>query len=796
MKISESWLREAVNVDLSTAELAARLTMAGLEIDSVEYLDAKFDGVVVGEIVGISTHPNADKLRICEVASAAEASVAVVCGAPNARQGLKVAFAQVGATLPGGRKIDKAKLRGVESWGMLCSAAELGISDADGGLLELPPDAPVGEQLNRFLRLDDSVIEIDLTPNRGDCLSIRGLAREVAVIAGGGLVHTAIAEVAPRGEDVFAVELLAPAACPSYRGRIIRNIDGSRVSPPWLQQKLRRSGIRAINPAVDVTNYVMLELGQPMHAFDLGCLVGGIRVRLADEGEQLKLLEGGDVRLDAGTLVIADHAKPLAIAGIMGGEASSVTPSTRDVFLESAYFSPLALAGRARSYGLHSESSHRFERGVDPHLGRLAIERATALLLAIAGGEPGPVVAAVAADHLPARPAIRLRKQRLRQQLAMAFADDLVVDILARLGVEVVATDGDGWLCTAPSWRFDIAIEADLIEELARVYGYNRLPTTTPVAPLEIAPASEQNATLKDMRRLLVARDYHEAITYSFVDPALQRLLDADGAAVQVTNPISSDMAVMRSSLWPGLLTALRYNRNRQQSRIRLFETGLRFVVEGTLLVQEKMLAGLVSGRRHSESWTQADGGVDFYDIKGDVEAILTVTRADRKIRFVPVAHPALHPGQAASMLDESLKSIGCVGKLHPNIIKELGFDQDVFLFELALERISGSELPRFVDISRLPTVRRDLAVLVDRSVTADELLRVAGESAGEYLTDLNIFDVYHGKDVESNRKSIAFGLTFQHPSRTLTDDEIATAMTAVILSLKNAFGATLRGEK
>lgn len=791
MKVSESWLRENVHLDLATEALVAKLTMAGLEVDGVEHLAPTFAGVIIGEIRALSPHPDADQLHLCQVATGAGNPVQVVCGAANARAGLRVAFAPVGATL-GGRTIGLARLRGQESAGMLCSALELGISEDGDGLLELPGEAPLGGNLGEFLGLDDKVIDIDLTPNRGDCLSIRGLAREVGAITGSATGAAAVAPVAAASTATFAVELLAPGACPRYCGRVMRDIDASRPAPLWLQERLRRAGIRSINAVVDVTNYVMLELGQPLHAFDLDRLTGGIQVRFAGSGERLVTLDGNDVGLNADTLVIADQRQPLAMAGIIGGAASGVAAASRHIFIESAYFEPLAVAGRARSYGLHTESSHRFERGVDPALARVAIERATELLLALVGGEPGPVVCTENLSAVPARRVIPLRRQRLRQQLALELGDDLVEDILGRLGIEIVARDSVGWSCLAPSWRFDLRIEVDLIEELARIYGYDRLPIASLALSLEILPASERETPVAELRRVLIARGYQEAITYSFVDPQLQRRLDPDHVQTPVLNPISSDMAVMRTSLWPGLLTALQHNLNRQQTRVRLFETGLRFVVRAGELKQEPMVAGLISGPRHAESWATLRQPVDFYDIKGDVEALCGLTRVAGPVRFAPGAQPALHPGQTAEVIIES-ELIGYIGKLHPSIGLELGLAQDVLLFELSLGRLLSGSLPQFAELSRFPAVRRDLAVVVDELTPAEDLLQVVRASAGELLAEVIIFDVYGGKGIENKKKSVGFGLTFQHRLRTLGDDEIGACLGAVMHALRTQLAAGLR---
>ncbi len=582
MKFSEKWLRSWANPQVSHDELVARLSMVGLEVDADLPVAGAFSGVVVGEVLSTEQHPDADKLRVCQVSNGSE-TFQVVCGAPNVRAGLKIPFAMIGAELPGDFKIKKAKLRGVESFGMLCSAKELQISEENAGLLELPADAPVGQDVRAYLELDDYPIEVGLTPNRGDCLSLAGLAREVSAIYDVPLAPVAVDAVAAQHDETRPVELAAPAACPRYLGRVIRNVDLSRPTPLWMVERLRRSDIRSIDPVVDVTNYVMIELGQPMHAFDLAEINGGVRVRMAEDGEKLVLLDGQEITLRADTLVIADHQRALAIAGVMGGEHSGVSDSTRDLFLEAAFFDTIALAGKARSYGLHTDSSHRFERGVDSQLARKAMERATRLILDIVGGEPGPIVEQVSEAHLPKVAPITLRAERVTQMLGMPLDAAEIVRLLQALELTVVA-DGEGqWSVGVPSHRFDISLEVDLIEELARLYGYNRLPVRYPQARLAPNNKPEARAALPLLRRLLVARGYQEAITFSFIDPALFELFDPGTQPLTLANPISADMAAMRSSLWPGLVKALQHNLNRQQSRVRLFESGLRFVAAGRL---------------------------------------------------------------------------------------------------------------------------------------------------------------------------------------------------------------------
>ena len=792
MKFSESWLRQAVNPSISTEDLVAQVTMAGLEVDAVESAAPEMSGVVVGEIISVEQHPDADKLRVCQVAGGGDIAQ-VVCGAPNARAGIKVPFATVGAKLPGDFKIKKAKLRGVESFGMLCAQTELQLGDDDDGLWELPTDATVGSDLIDYLELNDNIIEVDLTPNRGDCLSIRGLAREVGVLNKAAVTEQACAPVAATIEDRISITLEAPEACARYVGRVMRNLDLGQPTPQWMQEKLRRSGVRSLGPAVDVTNYVLLELGQPMHAFDLSKIDGGIVVRMGRD-EKVKLLDDSEVVVDTQTLVIADQSKALAMAGIMGGDESAVSDETTDILFESAWFNPLAIAGKARNYGKHTDSSHRFERGVDSQLQVAAIERATALMLEICGGQAGPVVIEESAEHLPAPATIKLRDAHLAQQLGLVIGAVEIDDILTRLGLTFVARDDQGSTWVAPSWRFDIAIEQDLVEEVARIYGYNNLPTSTPTMALELQAKPERQQDLSIFRQQLVASGYQEAITYSFVDPELQKLVDPETVGIALQNPISADMSVMRTSLWPGLLSTAIYNLNRQQNRVRIFESGQCFVPgEDGALTQNMALAGLICGSRTPTGWTASKDKVDFFDLKGDLEAVLALTGLAEQFSFTAAEHPALHPGQSA-MVSRNDEQVGWIGQLHPKLQSQLDFNTPVYLFQVDVAKVSESRLPKFSDVSKFPAVRRDLAFLIDSQITSADLMSEARNAAGEHLIDLMLFDVYQSKDTDNKGKSLALGLTFQHASRTLTDDEINLAIDRVIKKLDIKFKAELRG--
>lgn len=787
MIMSEHWLREWVAHGLDCQTLAEQLTMAGLEVDALSPVAPPFRGVVVGEILSAEQHPNADKLRVCQV-SIGDTTVPIVCGAPNARAGLKAPLATVGAVLPGDFTIKKAKLRGAESQGMLCAEAELGLSEESAGLMELPQDAPVGTCLRDYLGLDDYTLELGITPNRADCLSILGIARDVAVLNDLAPVQASLSPVAALTETVIPVTVPASKQCPRYLGRVIEGVDISRPTPLYMVERLRRAGLRAIDPVVDVTNYVMLELGQPLHAFDLAQIKGGIVVR-ESTGEDLTLLDGATITLQPGELVIADEERPLALAGIMGGEHSGVGPDTQAIFLECAFFAPETLAGRARAYGLHTDASHRFERGVDFALQEIALERATALLLDCVGGRAGPVITVEDAATIPRRAVITLRAERIARVLGFELPAAKVRSILTGLGFGVTDVTG-GWHCVAPSWRFDMEQEVDLIEELARVYGYNNLPVSHIRGDLLALLASECESPLLSIKNRLAARGFFEAITYSFIAPELHQLFDADREPVALRNPISSELAVMRTSLLPGLLKALSHNVKRQQGRVRLFETGLRFI-PGERLEQTPALAMAMTGRRSAENWTAQGDSVDFFDIKGEVEVLLGSSRG-AALRFVPSVRDGLHPGQTADLYIDQ-ECIGVLAKIHPNVAKALDLPKDTFVAELTQAAVLEAVLPVCDDISKFPAVRRDIAVVADNALPAADIAAVVSAAAGAKLIDLVIFDVYAGSGVAEGQKSLALGLTFQEPSRTLEEEDVASLMAQVVDSLKEKLNVTLR---
>ena len=787
MIISEQWLRTWVSPQVTTDALSHKLTMIGLEVDSIAGAAEAFSGVVVAQIIAAEQHPDADKLRVCTV-NAGDETVQIVCGAPNARAGLIAPLAKVGAVLPGDFKIKKAKLRGVESQGMLCAGAELTISEDNDGLMELPADAPIGADIREYLSLDDQVIELGLTPNRADCLSVRGIARDVAVAFDETLNETAIAPVESTIADTFPVAIEATAKCPRYLGRVIKNVDLSRPTHDYMRERLERAGLRSIDAAVDVTNYVLLELGQPLHAFDLDQLNGGIVVRECKPDEVLTLLDGTEQALEPGTLVIADHTQPLALAGIMGGADSGVSESTTNLFLESAFFTPELMAGRARSYGLHTDASHRYERGVDFQLQREAMERATQLFIDAVGGEPGPVTEVVSDADLPVNEAVLLREAQIEKLLGIKIDRVEVERILEGLGFWVVGHQ-QGWLCTAPSWRFDMGLEVDLIEELARIIGFDAIPSQPIKANLIPLAVPETARALRLAKNDLVARGYFEAVTFSFVAPELQAHFDPELSPIALKNPISADLAVMRTSLIPGLLKAIAHNASRQQSRVKLFETGLKFMPgEGT--EQIPMLAIAVSGLRDLEGWSTDKTAADFFDVKGTVEGLLA-NLGDR-LTFEASVFPGLHDGQSAAILVDG-KCVGRIGAVHPSVRKVMGIPANTVVAEVLQSVVNEVAMPAYDDISKYPETRRDLALVADKSAASAEVLSTIRKAAGSLLTKLDLFDVYEGAGLAEGKKSLAIGLTFQDQSRTLDESEVSSAVDQVLDSLQEKLGIELR---
>lgn len=794
MKFSESWLREWVNPEISSETLADQLTMAGLEVDGIEKVAGDFSGVVVGKVVECAQHPNADKLRVTKIDIGQTELLNVVCGAPNCRQGLIVACATVGAVLPGDFKIKSAKLRGEPSEGMLCSYSELGISDDHAGIIELPQDAPLGQDIRQYLKLDDMMIDISVTPNRADCFGIIGVARDISAVNNIPMSNISVDNVAATISDIIDIQVNEPQAAPRYLGRIVKNINVNATTPLWMKEKLRRGGIRSIDAIVDITNYVLLELGHPMHAFDLAQIEKGIVVRYANPNEKLVLLDGNEIELKEKTLVIADHKKVLALAGIFGGEKSGVTESTKDVLLESAFFAPLAITGKAREYGLHTEASHRYERGVDPALQCRAMERATQLLIDICGGDVGPIVNVTNQHEVPKHATILLRRQKIDRIIGYSIETQKITDILERLGCDVEFKD-DIWLLKAPSWRFDLQIEEDVVEEVARIYGYNNIPNVNLKIESVMKAKPESEISLRRIKDLLMDRGYQEAVTYSFVDPKIQQLLHPDQNAITLPNPISSEMSVMRLSLWSGLLDAVLYNQNRQQSRIRLFETGLRFVPDDKSefgVCQELMLSGVVTGLLYEEHWKQPKQYVDFYDLKGDVESILSLLGYTDVIQFKKSELSALHPGQNAALYANN-EIIGYLGVLHPEVEKKLGLNSKTLVFEINLAKINRKKIPVAQELSKYPSNRRDIAVVVQNTIPAADIISACKSAGGEQLIKVNLFDVYQGENIKEDQKSLAISLILQDKSRTLEDEDITTIVNKCINVLQNRFKALLR---
>ena len=794
MKVSEKWLREWVNPDIDAAEIGSQLTMAGVELDGIEPVAGKFSKVVVAEIISAEKHPDADKLKICQVNCGDAEPIQIVCGAPNAAAGLKAPLAMIGAILESSDgsdfKIKKSKLRGELSQGMLCSARELGLSDTADGLLELASAAPVGTDIRDYLELNDVVLELDATPNRADCLSISGIAREVGVLTQTAVAEPEIASVEEVSNDTFPIEIEATEACQRFVGRIIRNVNVTAETPLWMVEKLRRADIRSLGPVVDVTNYVLMELGQPMHGYDFDKLSGGIEVRMAVEGEPLTLLDGRVIALRADTLVIADHKVAVGLAGIMGGLNSSVTDATKNIFLESAFFTPEKIMGKSRTYGLHTDASHRFERGVSPDLQERALQRATQLIVDICGGEVAAVNDVISNAKLLERESISLKASDIVRHLGISVDASRVTDILQRLGCTVDVSN-ESWSVVPPVFRFDISREVDLIEEIARVYGYDKIPSRLrPMTP-RIARKLETEVNDDVLRHLLVAKGYREAVTYSFVPAEVEQMLNPEHRPIRLANPISEELAIMRSTLWSGLLPALVKNLNRQQTRVRLFETGLNFVNSDTGILQRKQLAGVITGPRSVEHWGAKANNVDFFDIKGDVEVLLAEATG-HSYNFAAVEHPALHPGQSAKITVGD-KSVGWVGALHPRLEKVFGLSQSVFLFELDLAAVSEKSLPAYAKLSKFPSIRRDIALIVDKSVSSSAISKALEESEIDALISHRIFDVYEGDGVEAKQKSLALGLIFQDFSRTLEDADINSHVEHIVQLLEKQTGAVLR---
>lgn len=794
MKINESWLRSWVNPPLDSEALAHQLTMAGLEVDSNDPIAPPFNGVVVGEVLTVVQHPDADRLRVTTVNVGKGEPLQIVCGASNVAVGLKVPVAMIGAVLPKDFQIKPSKLRGVDSQGMLCGATEIGLDDGVDGLMLLPADAPIGTNIREYLRLDDRILELGITPNRGDCLSVKGLARELAVMNSLAVNEPAIA-IAPVTSDrtltVNIADTVQQHGCPRYAGRVITGINPQAKTPKWMSDALERSGTRVHSLLVDITNYVLLELGQPLHAFDLAKLQGDITVRVSKKDEKLTLLNDQEVTLDDDTLLITDASGAIAMAGVMGGLSSSVTDETTDIFLESAFFEPLALAGRARRYGLHTDASHRFERGVDFELPVPAMERATTLILQLAGGQAGPVTMVEQLAALPKRPSIPFTLNQVRRLLGFDVTADFVVSTLTSLGVSITGNE-NGWNATPPTHRFDMSIAPDLSEEVARIYGYDNIPIKSPLQPMTFIP-TEDRLSIQQLRQSLVTLGYQEAVSFSFVDEKMERALNPDVNPLRLANPMSSELSVMRTTLLASLIPCVQYNLNRQQNRVRFFETGLRFIPnakqEISELKQIPTLAIIATGGRVPEQWAEAKPQMDFYDFKADVAQLLLSARIT--VNFEKSTRQWLHPGQSAEILRQGV-SIGYLGRLHPSLESALDLGT-TWVAELDTLPLTEPQVSKFTELSRFPSVRRDIAVLISDSIQVEQIKTTIAAVAGDSLTQSWLFDEYTGQGVEVGKRSLAFALLWQHPERTLEDTEIKDGMQRVVEALSHTYGATLR---
>ncbi|MCF6346177.1 MAG: phenylalanine--tRNA ligase subunit beta [Thiomicrorhabdus sp.] len=796
MKISENWLREWTDPNWDTNTLSEELSLAGLEVDGIEPVAGAFTNVVVGHVLSVEKHPDADKLNITQVDVGDASPVQIVCGAKNVVAGMKACCAKVGAKLPGDFKIKKAKLRGVPSNGMLCGASELGLPD-DGvdGLLVLPADAPVGMDIRGYLDLDDSIIDVDLTPNRADCFSVIGLARDVHAVSGVALTPPfKDKKMAGTNECPQSVKVQDAQACPKYLGCVVTDFDTKASTPAWMVQKLQRSGLRSLGLVVDITNYVLLELGQPMHAFDLDTLKGSVQVRKAKSGEKLVTLDEKELVLSDDTLVIADDSGVIALAGIMGGLSTSVTLETTSLFFECAHFSRLAITGKARKYGLHTDASMRFERGVDPMLPERALDRALALFSDVAGGTISQVYATISEVHLPKSTTIELRSETITKRLGVDISKAQVQQIFERLGFDV-KENVFGWELTAPSYRFDMSIEMDLIEEVGRIFGYNNLPETPVYAPMTLSALPESEQSLLALKMALVQRGYNEVITYSFVEESKQKLLEPTLPYVLLKNPISDDMKAMRTNLFSGLLQSVAYNQNRQQPRVRLFESGLVFYKndsEPTGATQVPMLGGVITGNAFASGWDAVERTVDFFDLKGDVETLIRMSHQQESIRFDVCEHPALHPGQSASIMKNG-KEVGIMGQLHPSLVKPIGVSGKVYVFQICQDALMTMQVPAAKAISKFPEVQRDLAFLVNEGTAVQALVDSIMAVESDILKSVELFDIYRGEGVDASQKSIALTLKIQHQERTLQDEEVDALISEVLISAKQAVNAELR---
>ena len=791
MKLSEQWLREWVNPPIDNEQLMEQLTMAGLEVNYIKSATRTLKKGVIGEVIEQKKHPAFDRLSICRVNVGEKEPLAIICEAPNVHTGLKVAVVLVGGVI-GDLKVKRTKCRGVISNGIICSEREIGLSDQHEEIMELPEDAPVGESIQKYLGLCDYILDIELTSNRGDCASIHGIAREVGAINHLKVKLPRLVTISPIINDTFPVKVTAERLCPRYVGRVVRNINNHLQTPFLIRERLRRSGLRTTHPVIDIINYVMLEFGQPMHAFDLHHLTESIEVRLAKTGEAISLIDGTELSLTKHMLVVADKNQAQALAGIMGSTVSAVGKKTTDIFLESAYFLPGKIALTARHYDIQTDASYRFERGISFKIQILAMERATELLMQITGGSPGPIIERCNEMFLPKIPEILLRRDRIKRLLGISINDRSVKKILESLGM-VVMEEKNGWVVSVPSHRFDIKEEVDLIEELARLYGYHRIPQVMLEGGCAISPISETRLTPACFRRLMVDRGYHEVVTYSFVSNWLQSLLNPNVSSIVLSNPMTAEISVMRTSLWPGLINVLKYNQGYQIQRVRIFEVGMCFNVTESQWQQAMKLGGVVTGNAHSLQWAEKERLIDFYDLKGDLNVLFSLTRMSTHFHFVPILHPALHPGQSAAIYYQD-QCIGYLGALHPELMNQLKLTTIPYFFEIDFDAIRTTVLPKYRRPSKFPSVRRDIAIIIDRNLPVIDIEKEISVAAGHLLIITKIFDIYEdGQHIEFGKKSVALGLTFHHPSRTLINEEVKQIIERVLVALERKFNAKLR---
>lgn len=784
MKFPESWLREFTHPAIENIVLADRLTMAGLEVEENTLVAPYFEGVVVALVTSMVPHPNADRLKVCTVQINEHETLQIVCGAPNVEIGIKVPCALPGAVLPGNFTIKGAKLRGVESNGMLCSSKELGIDEAHQGLMILPSNAPLGINFRQYYALNDHILTLKLTPNRADCLSIYGIAREVAAITQSQLIPPAVLNVDVKLEDTLSIQIEDKEACKAYYGCFIGGINAKAVTPDWMERRLTRSGIRLVGAVVDITNYVLLELGQPLHAFDASMIQESITVRWPKQGETLKLLNDKTVVLDPDMLVIADAVCPIALAGVMGGLETAVSGETTEIFLESALFAQEIIAGRARRAMAHSDSAYRFERGVDPLMVEPALMRATQLILEICGGQAGPVHGLELSSIAPK--IVSVRASRVKSLLGVEVSHSDIVTYLTALGMPPQQND-DVFSVSVPSYRMDILLEEDLIEEIARLYGYDQIPERRAYAPMSMLPVAGTSLSRVEMWTKLKLRDYHEVINYAFIDSGWEKDFHGNQQLVQLQNPIASHMNVMRSSLLAGLVDTLRKNLNRKQERVRIFEVGRVFIQEGPSIVQPEKLAGLAFGFRCVEQWGISSDWVDFYDVKADIESLFY----PRLLRFERAEHSALHPGRAANILCDD-EVIGILGELHPQWSQQYDLPRAPIVFELDFNALTIKLLIKAIPISRQPIARRDIALIADEALPVQKIIDVLA-GTDPLLQSIKLFDVYRGPGVAVGKKSLAFAIFLQDRQKTLTDEEIDTVIDKCVVAAEVKCGATLR---